>query len=79
MSVSGNFLSLMQKNKAPVNETMKMKYFMICTRGLVSGFAQGLYKNDSEVVSKNCMSETTYENVMALAKYSSSGNYVGIF
>lgn len=56
-----------------------MKYFMNCTRGLVSGFAQGLYKNDSEVVSKNCMSETTYENVMALSKYSSSGNYVGIF
>jgi hypothetical protein len=34
-----------------------VKYMMASARGFSSGFAQGLYNNRSEVVSKQCMGE----------------------
>ena len=79
VSVQGTLMNFLeQKNPADVEE-MKMKYFMVCTRGLLSGYAQGLYNNKNENVSKDCMSETTYRNFMELGRYSSSGNYVELF
>ena len=77
MSVSGTFLNTLQQ--ASNDDPQKMKYFMVCSRGLVSGFAQGLYNNQSEVVSKKCMSETTYKNFIELGAYVNSDNYVALF
>jgi hypothetical protein len=37
-----------------------IKYYMACARGGIAGFYEGLYKNDSESISKECLGETTY-------------------
>lgn len=80
MTVSGTFLQQFSHiNLQAVDEAQKMKYFMNCSRGLSSGFAQGLYNNQSEVVSKKCMSETTYKNFIELGAYTNSGNYIDLF
>ena len=52
---------------------------MASARGFSSGFAQGLYNNRSEVVSKQCMGEQAFKNFADFNRYLFSGDFVQIF
>ena len=57
----------------------QVKYMMAQARGFSSGFAQGLYNNKSEVVSKQCMGEQAYKNFADFNRFLFSGDFVQIF
>ena len=57
----------------------QVKYMMASARGFSSGFAQGLYNNRSEVVSKQCMGEQAFKNFADFNRYLFSGDFVQIF
>ena len=73
--------SLLNLEQALPNFTdeKQVKYMMASARGFSSGFAQGLYNNRSEVVSKQCMGEQAFKNFADFNRYLFSGDFVQIF
>ena len=56
-----------------------MRYWMGCLRGFSDGFSRGLYNNDSEVVSKQCLGEATYKDFALMNQWILSGDVLKIF
>ena len=56
-----------------------IKYYMACLRGFSDGYGKGLYKNESEGTSVECLGESTYKNIMELNKFLTSQNFLEIF
>ncbi len=72
-----NFLSL-QDASSQIDEK-HIKYYMACARGGMTGFYQGLYKNDSETISKDCLGETTYQHLHQFFEFLTSGKINELF
>lgn len=73
--------SLLNLEQALPNFTdeKQVKYMMASARGFSSGFAQGLFNNRSEVVSKQCMGEQAFKHFANFNKALFSGDFVNIF
>jgi hypothetical protein len=56
-----------------------VKYMMASARGFSSGFAQGLFNNRSEIVSKQCMGESVFKNFADFNRFLFSGDFIQIF
>ncbi len=56
-----------------------VKYYMAIMRGFSDGYGRGLYANESEVTSKECLGEGTYRNIMEFNRFLTSRNFLEIF
>jgi hypothetical protein len=56
-----------------------IKYYMACLRGFSDGYGKGLYKNESEGTSAECLGESTYKNIIEFNKFLTSSNFLEIF
>ena len=56
-----------------------VRYYMACARGFSDGYGKGLWANESEGTSKECLGESTYKHIAELNKYMKSGNFIEIF
>ena len=56
-----------------------VKYYMAVLRGFSDGYGRGLYSNESEVTSKECLGESTYRNIMEFNRFLTSKNFLEIF
>ena len=56
-----------------------IKYYMAIIRGFSDGYGRGLYSNESEVTSKDCLGESTYKNIMDFNRFLTSGDFVTMF
>lgn len=56
-----------------------IKYYMACLRGFSDGYGKGLYKNESEGTSVECLGESTYKNIIEFNKFLTSSNFLEIF
>ena len=78
IAASASLLNL-EQDLPNFTDEKQVKYMMASARGFSSGFAQGLFNNRSEVVSKQCMGESAYKNFADFNKYLFSGDFVQIF
>ena len=78
VATSASFLNL-EQGLPNFTDEKQVKYMMASARGFSSGFAQGLFNNKSEIVSKACMGELAYKNFADFNKYLFSGDFVQIF
>lgn len=78
LAASASLLNLEQALPNFADEK-QVRYMMASARGFSSGFAQGLFNNRSEVVSKQCMGESVYKNFADFNRFLFSGDFVQIF
>jgi hypothetical protein len=52
---------------------------MATLRGFSDGYGRGLYQNESEVTSKDCLGERTYKNIMEFNRFLTSGDFINLF
>lgn len=64
---------------AVVTNEQHLRYYFACLRGFSDGFGRGLFRNESETTSQECLGENTVKHTNELKGYIASGNILEIF
>lgn len=78
--LKGNsFTYALQQKPVDYFDEVHIKYYFAGYRGALNGFFSGLFNNQSESVSQECLGETTYTHVKTFYKMFASGDIIKIF